>query len=139
MKKTFKLMQQSDLEPWLVGRSVVRSGTGSNDMTELSDRPIGRVVGYDRNDVMVSWSVGVLPEKHRTGSLWLLDNHPIDKTIGWNGNTFGELDMFVQQAKREGVQPSALLNKNQQKTHVHIDVSLPLATEPETDDGPESW
>lgn len=57
------------------------------------------------------------------------NEHDFTKRIKWHGKSFGALEGFIQQLRREGVDPNAELNPHSDQ-HVYIEVELPLATEP---------
>lgn len=112
-------------EEWtseLIGREVMMAG-GQGDR--------GRVVSVDTSTLYAVWPKSPAPRAHRRGELWLVQRQDVLKKLSWHGKTFGELEDFVAQAKREGVERTAELNDNEPGTHVHVNVPLPLATEPE--------
>jgi len=128
--KSYTLMQEKHLLEDLEDRKVIR---GNN--TDEEPRQ-GRIVAVNNSGhigrVWVLWSGELDPASHRPNELMLLDkNDAFRKKLSWHGKRFGELDAFVQQAKREGVLPDAKLNDNEPGTHVHVNVPLPLVpTEP---------
>lgn len=105
--------------PELIGREVmIAGGEGGR----------GKVVSVDGSFIYAVWPKNPEPKRHRRTELWLVEKDPFLKSIKWAGNTFGALEDFVEQAKREGVGRSAILNESPREEHVHIRVELPLAT-----------